>query len=107
MLNKMKSKLITANVFMLITAANIMADDNPGINIGSGNMLTPILQQPLVKATVQTGIIFGILYAIFLIAKDLVSGDSGGGGKGPWGKLGAIIAFAILYYFLYGGGMTS
>jgi len=110
MLKKVKKifnnkKLLVTSIGVSLTTSSLFAGGDIEGKFGNIDKNTNIIDtvltnSPIVSATVQTGIIFGMLYAIFLIAKDLLT-DGGGQGKGPWGKLGAIVALGILYYFLF------
>lgn len=71
-----------------------------GISNGSNVIKDLINESPIVNALVQSGIFFGIVISIFLMAKDMLGGG-GDAGKAFWGKLGAMIAFGALYYYLF------
>jgi len=60
---------------------------------------TIITDSPLISSVVQTLIIFGVLYAIFLIAKKSLSKEEGK--EQVWTSLGAIIILLSLYSFLF------
>jgi hypothetical protein len=105
MFKNFKNKIAFVGSSLIISANSLIAGDLGIASDGGEPMLVKILALPLVSMTIKTGILFGMLYAIFLIAKELVAGDQGGKG-GMWSKLGAIVSFAVLYYFLYGGGLS-
>lgn len=104
-LSKSKKLVAASSVALLSTSA--MAADNGivggsiGITAGNEDIIRKILKEsPIVSVLVQAGILFGILFALFLMGKDMLTGQ-GDAGKAFWGKLGAMIAFGVLYYYLF------
>ena len=71
-----------------------------GVNNGSGLIKQIINGNTFIKVTLQAIIIGIIIYALFNIAKEFVSGQGGGGG-GIWKNLGAILFASLMYYFLF------
>ena len=105
--NKVKKLFFTGLAFALSAPAAYAAggggDRLSGeLNISTGsNVIKDLINEsPIVNALTQSGIFFGIVISIFLMRKDMLGGG-GDAGKAFWGKLGAMIAFAALYYYLF------
>ncbi len=104
--DKMKKLYFTGLAFALATPPAFARGGGDALsgelNISTGsNVIKDLINEsPIVNALVQSGIFFGIVISIFLMAKDMLGGQ-GDAGKAFWGKLGAMIAFAALYYYLF------
>lgn len=103
--DKMKKLYFTGLAFALSTPAAFAGgggslDTDLDISSGSNVIKDLIANSPIVNALVQSGIFFGIIISIFLMAKDMIGGQ-GDAGKAFWGKLGAMIGFGALYYYLF------
>ena len=99
--NKFLWTTISFTSFAFAQDSGLMGQMTKGaqVNNGSGLIKQIINGNTFIKVTLQAIIIGIIVYALFNIAKEFVSGQGGGGGI--WKNLGAILFAALMYYFLF------
>lgn len=102
--SNLNKKVVVASIVVgtpIVSMASGVVDTAFGTTGATTNVIKTIIAgSTLVSTLVQSAIILGILFSIFQIGKELL-GEGGQGGKALWGKIGAMLAFAVLYYYLF------